>query len=236
MLVRIIFTLLLIVLTLSVSAGNWGTEVIPVISDKGVIIQIKNAPLPMDLLSHEIDSGLPNNIVYLLSFFSGDQALGVKTVKYMVIHDLWDENYRLEKNLGDKTVRQVYKEKGKLLKKLSGIEIKGFDAALLGNEYILRIQTVFNPIKIDRVKEVKDWFDGRSMEAIQRNKLAEASSGPQTFGTKGADVTQISRGPRFKKLFNKILEQYAENSESVGQWRSKLVTVNFKLPEITDEE
>lgn len=231
---------LLLILTVSVSvsiaAGHWKTAVIAGLEKDKIRIHVMRVPLPVDLVGREVDSGLPNNIVYLLSLRSNEQIIVERKIQYTVTYDLWEEDYYLTDNADCNEGYRIYKRKDELMDKLSSLDICDINPGTAKDGYILMIQTVFNPIKEDRIKEIQAWVSGGELETQARRGPVDTSSRSQSVILDTAAGRQRSRGPRFRKLFDKILEQYAENSDPVGQWRSEVVTVNFKLPEITDEE
>ncbi len=204
-------------------------------------ISISDIQFPEEILNKELESGLPNDFLFVLSVIQGDRPIAVETVNYRVIYDLWDEDYRLIMEPGSKSVQKIYQEKQDLILELSRLKMKEIDIQLFTvntMDCTLNIQTIFNPVKEDRIKKIQMWVDNERGSRQGAGTLHAASADGVRGAGKSNSISrgQASRGPRFRKLFDSILEQYTQDSDTVGQWRSEVISIKFQLSETVSEE
>ncbi|MFT4929461.1 MAG: hypothetical protein ACI8WB_005594 [Phenylobacterium sp.] len=211
-------------------------------------VTVKSIPYPAQL-DAELDSGLPNtiNVLLWLSDDSNDNGRLVATVDYQVTYDLWDEVYlvNITTHAGGVT-RHVVKTKTELLRRLSHItltQVVDLNTLVSATNTSLSTQVIVNPVDGERIKKIHAWIanskgfthepqDKRQSTSLT-NTVANSNRIAPVSGGVGASVTVTrSGGPRFQKLFDKILEQYMQTDEVPALWRSERVSQRLELQQL----
>lgn len=228
-------------------------------------ISTSNINYPPDILNIELKSGLPNTIELLIILSQEGSPLIQKIKHFSVIYDLWDEFYLIhELGTDTSTDMRVDSDKA-LKKVLSSLDIViPYDPKLFDPQIPITVsaQIFFNPVQSQRVKKIQNWI--RSSKGFDKfsneDELKSDSSSPsntsssannsagrasqQTLGINTAVISlsplstagsNPSSGPRFKKLFDKILEQHLSEDSIAAQWRSAPHTTKFAIKDIQNE-
>ncbi|PCK07393.1 MAG: hypothetical protein COA42_14555 [Alteromonadaceae bacterium] len=236
--------------TLSELCGAWEMN----LEQEGgqAYLQLDDLPYPLTELEKQLDSGLPNDIEISVHISNNSKRLLVYRLSYSVIYDLWEEHYTLVTNQAPsfggspRAATEVFKGKKALVNHLKQCRIdipKDVDNLIASGGYTFESQVFVNPIKSKRVKKIQKWVENSfnknrvRIDSSIRINTAAINSGPgSTTGlSKSIDtVSSRSRGPRFKKLFDQILDQYATSDVPAAQWRSEVM--RMKVPASTKNE
>lgn len=199
---------------------------------------------PAKFINKEINSGLPNLITFWLTIEQAGQQVFALQQDIKVVYDLWDEVYLL--NFSDSSNRQrqrTIKGKDKLRQFLGEIDSGPLlDLKRLNPDttYRLKAQVIVNPVKSERIKKIQDWLaTSKGFTPSESNKGQKTTLVVSTVsGPEGESITPSangvrSSGPRFKKLFDQILEQYIDADELPALWRSPVTSIEFNTEQLS---
>jgi hypothetical protein len=115
-------------------------------------------------------------------------------------------------------------------------------AELTDNQrYQIKAQVIVNPVKSERIKKIQNWLaTSKGFTPNSETTKHSTSLMRDTVNTIDGEKTPLasgvrSSGPRFKKLFDQILEQYMDSDEIPALWRSQVVTLKFTKEQLSDE-
>lgn len=230
-----------------------------------LIISTSNINYPQDILNIELRSGLPNTIDLLIILSQNGIQLTQKIKRFSVTYDLWDEFYLIKELGSNKNNDVRVDSDKALKKALSSFDIfMPYDSKLFDPEIPIAVsaQILFNPVQSQRVKKIQNWirtskgFDKFNNEdELNSDSSSQSNTSPSAINSVGragqqalASNTEIgslsrlnaassnpSSGPRFKKLFDKILEQNLSEDSIAAQWRSKPQTTIFAIKDEQNE-
>ena len=248
-----IFTLILLsFLTMPpVSAANVSLY----FADKNLNVKVDNIHYPKELLMREMKSGLPNVLDMMIKLMGSDGLEFNVQQRYIITYDLWDEHYSVSVIEPNAKHSKIIKTDAELLLWLSSIQLNGLgiqQVLLNKDEFKLSFQTFFNPVKSDRIKRIQSWIrtskgydvpeDELNSNSIrssqvtnnQLNLVRENNSilANNTLGNKAL----VSSGPRFQKLFDKILEDHMSQDAVAAQWKSKRFVKTFTTEKLVREK
>lgn len=206
------------------------------ISDGKVSATLSDIDYPTTVLVKALNSGLPNNINVLVIVSDNDKALYLHSVNHQITYDLWDEVYQVTTvHSNGQSKRDAVASLPVLLQQLSRITIDNItNNAVLASQlhYQLSAQVVINPVHVDQIEKIQAWLSNQSNQVLSQpttgHSNSAAGSGNLTISTIG-----VSSGPRFKKLFDKILEQQRQSNQTPALWRSKKVTTAINRAKLT---
>lgn len=215
-------------------------------------IYLNNIQYPDTLWEKELTSGLPNTVDFISRIYRDDSELATRVKRFNITFDLWDEEFTVTElapngNLADQWQVKNLDDVLIDLKWKRVISVSSFNLP----PTTVQLQIALNPIQEERIQKIKEWtatskgytVDNGLTEAQSRNFSASGSI-PQptnstapsgnsvgnvnaTSGAGQANTTSIGSGPRFKKLFDKILDQTIQSNGLVAQWQSdtELITI-----------
>ncbi len=213
-----------------------------------IYTKIERIHYPQKLLATELKSGLPNVIDIIILVNHNQKLIRQRSQSIMITYDLWDEHYQLTHISPRGTEKLIKKNESALFSYISSIS----DSTQISSRYFqhqqqleLSFQVIFNPIEGERVEKIKDWIrTSNGYDKTDNSKLLSTHHGkpignnltPNAIPV-GADglATISSSGPRFKKLFDKILDEYVTDDSIAAQWKSKVITQVIDFPS-TDNE
>lgn len=213
----------------------------PTIDNGQLSVTVAQLQYPKAKLGKALKSGLPNNISLWLSLTHNGKQIQAVHLNHQITFDLWDEVYLLQSrsSTGVQSSHSV-KSLEQLLQMLSSMTIDNImpeRAIATSNGYQLKAQVIVNPVQIERIKKIQAWIassNGYSKPAGNLTQRAATISNVTAnvaakvdVGASSAGVT--SSGPRFQKLFDKILEQYAQSDEIPALWHSQPIIADVKL-------
>jgi len=226
-------------------------------------ISSSNIDYPEKILNRELKSGLPNTIDLLIILSQNGTRMTQKIKRFSVVYDLWDEFYIFQE-LGSDNGPDVRVNSDMALKNvLSSLDIvvpyhpNSFDPEI---PIVVTAQIFFNPVQSQRIKKIQNWirtskgFDDIDNEAeLNSHSASQLNSNPSTINSVGrtgqqsigadtaiGSLSQVSAarpssGPRFKKLFDKILEQHLSEDSIAAQWKSAPQIATFSIKDIHNE-
>jgi hypothetical protein len=222
-------------------------------------ISASNINYPQDILNIELKSGLPNTIDLLIILSQDGTPVVQKIKRFSVTYDLWDEFYLIQE-LGKDKRNDIHVDNDKALKNaLSSFDIiMPYSPELFNSKVpiVVTAQIFFNPVHSQKIKKIQNWI--RTSKGF--NRVEDDSDSPpqpnQRAFTKSSlgrtnqraiiseteigslnqpNAASISSGPRFEKLFDKILEQHLSESSIAAQWRSTPKIATFSIKDIQNE-
>ena len=207
-----------------------------------IFLSLDDSPYPKTLLEKELESGLPNHITLMINLVGENKTIPLQLVSVSITYDLWDEHYVINSqeqllNSANERIENIVPNKNELLEILSHYKVKisGLSEQYLspGNNY-LQVQILVNPVKAERVARIQNWLkNAQSQPLATRNTKRDRGPASRLVSTSNNGIGGRSRGPRFKKLFDQILEQYAA-SEMPAQWRSIKIQVPLNRAILND--
>lgn len=152
-------------------------------------------------LKKELKSGLPLIMNLLVRYKS--QKIKEERVLYIIKsqYDLWEEHYTYEL-IAPFEHQTFHFSLDEIIKHYEIIKLPFQD---FSGEVDVKI--VINPVKREKVKLLKSW--------LAQNSVTHSSIDPGEVGAKAT-------GPRFKKLFNKLVEQYIDDQAMIGAYQYEL--------------
>lgn len=240
---KCIFFLILFLLSLIFSSQLSATEIRVMLLNNKISVGFDNISYPVKLFSQELKNGLPNVLDILVKIENQDRVLQQEIQSYVITYDLWDENYTLLRISAEEQKKLVLKNEKALmlyLSKMSTPDILDIDGYMRRESLTLSFQMFFNPIKEQRIEKIKSWIKTSYVNSNQVN----VAKGVNNISINNLDVGQrvgtssvaiISNGPRFQKLFDKILEEYAKEDSVAAEWKSKPVTEIFTIESLLRE-
>ena len=207
--------------------------------------EIRSYEVPKNIFTKEIDSGLPNVFHIYLVFENRENIIGVETMEYSVTYDLWDEKYivQIGNSIEKKTV--TVGEKSGLFKLMSSVPDKSVVSIISGlskGELLVKLRIAYNPVSKEKIEKIKSWVDGQETRSdINRGVIqdpavrgdaetGEVSVNINTNVNVNVGIQVSSNGPRFRGLFDRILEQRIEETQSLAQWVGKTKTIVINIP------
>lgn len=219
---KISYSLLLIIGVL-ISSATKAAHIENRQSVSGSYISIVDMPLPNKLLDKELTSGLPNNVSLIIKIYRKDKLLAQTRVNSKVIYDLWDEVFIVETLAPPSISVTRFTNKTRLLTSLKEINLsqvlhnKGISVP--ASELSISLQVIYNPVDKERIKKVQQWIrDNNGYGQLQNERLKKDNLPPNHSGN----------GLRFKKLFDKIIDDYIPEEGFSAQWKSK--SIRLEIP------
>ena len=231
-------------------------------NNKNLSANIRNINLPVNLLLLELKSGLPNYVNLIVIVGNERESIYQYSLSLIVTYDLWDEHYMV--NRFDPTGHKKVNIKGdqELLVYLANHQLRNFvDLSKITNTKVLTLsyRILFNPVKAERIKKIKNWIrtsngfdelDEEDNDSGELNSSVLASRRSTNTNSNRPPITDangnrldfsggtpsVSSGPRFQKLFDKILEQNMSGDSVAADWKSEVVSKTFSLTELINEK
>lgn len=215
------------------------------IKDHQLHTQLIDIRYPARFIDKELNSGLPNTITYWATLNQGNERLSSLQTQWQITYDLWDEIYLLSIMRSDGYQQDIQIKTLQALKdKLNRLNIGPLlnTAELTNNQrYQIKAQVIVNPVKSERIKKIQNWLaTSKGFTPNSETTKHSTSLMRDTVNTIDGEKTPLasgvrSSGPRFKKLFDQILEQYMDSDEIPALWRSQVVTLKFTKEQLSDE-
>jgi hypothetical protein len=212
---------------------------------------IKGVKFPVGEVLQEMKSGLPNRVNLIVSLDDKNSNLHRRSISYFVTYDLWDENYQIISSTHQSHNQNKIKGDSQLIEFLSNYELPNLllvsDQKLTGT-MTLTYRLIFNPVDNERVAKIKNWIQTSQGFEVQVNNdvyvgganIPRLGVGSGTAINEGNSArtnnSLISSGPRFQKLFDKILEQNMSEDTIAAQWKSQLFVETFSLATVKNEK
>jgi hypothetical protein len=220
--------------------------------------KVDNIKYPKALLMREMKSGLPNVLEMIMELAGTSGFETIVQLRYIITYDLWDEHYLVTSSKHGTQEKKTFKTDAQLLHWLSSVNLNNINNdQIFANEkeVQLNFQSFFNPVKSERIKKIKSWistskgFDA-SGEALHANTNSskQFTKNPQTLvsgensllSRKSAVISSnsvpMSSGPRFQKLFDKILADHLSEDAIAAQWKSERLITTFTLESLLREK
>jgi hypothetical protein len=226
-------------------------------------ISTSNIDYPEGVLNRELKSGLPNTIDFLIRLSQNGTQVTQQVKRFSVVYDLWDEFYLIQE-IGSEKIADVRIDSDIGLKNvLSSLDIivpyqpNSFAPDI---PIVVSTQIFFNPVQSQRIKKIQNWirtskgFDKIDNEdELNSHSPSQLNSNPSSIHSLGGATQQAvsnntapsslnqvnaarpSSGPRFKKLFDKILEQHLSEDSIAAQWKSAPQIATFSIKDIQNE-
>ncbi|TQV89672.1 hypothetical protein [Aliikangiella coralliicola] len=211
---------------------------------------------PERLVYQELKSGLPNMIDFIIKLKDETSQISRQKFSLIITYDLWDEHYSISRLDSGSLTQQLVKDENELKNAISNIAFADFYTfgkrpstdAQLNKEYSISIQVLFNPVRAERVKKILNWirtsngYDevNEQSEFTLASRQSAASKPPSNpvniIAGDSHKRTVNSGGPRFQKLFDKILEQQMSDDQTSAQWKSQVITQSFTLKSLARED
>lgn len=235
--------LLLVGFSISVNQQVSASEVSLQVTEGGLSLSIKNVDFPIEKIMQEMKSGLPNRVNLMVSIDNKRGNITRRSQVYEIVYDLWDENFKVASHLSGGTVNEVIKSDKLLIAFLSNYSLPGIiklPSTNNNSDLTITHRVIFNPIDNERIKKIKDWIQTSqgfevSEEKQQGNNFAAPVATSRTLaspqGPRGIAQGATSSGPRFKKLFDKILEQNMSADSVAALWKSETTKVMLAVPD-----
>jgi hypothetical protein len=212
-------------------------SVTPAINKGQLSVTVGEIQYPKTKLSKALNSGLPNNISLWLTLTHNSEQVQAIHLNHQITYDLWDEVYLVQSqsSTGVQSSHTVNSLE-QLLQILSSMTLDNImpgRTIKASSGYQLKAQVIVNPVQIDRIKKIQAWIASSNGHKKPSTVLAHkpvglgANASAVDFGVSATGVA--STGPRFQKLFDKILEQYTQSDEIPALWHSQPVIVDVKL-------
>ncbi len=220
--------------------------------EKKLSILVKKIELPRELFLKEVKSGLPNIINMSLKLEQGGIVRSDNTVELVITYDLWDEHFYVNYIQRGMISQAIYYNEDTLFNAITNIRFESVVSEKISNtkkSANLIFRTIFNPVNMEKVKRIQAWikssngFDISTSDKISTNPTPKIGSitiksKPKiTNGNKPSiNFVENSSGPRFKKLFDKILEENMSGDLIAAQWKSKVTTTNIPITSLINEQ
>lgn len=250
---------------LIIAMQTQGLEMQASIINNSLSLTIRDIDYPSRLLQQELTSGLPNKIDVLVEVKNGENSLLGFVKNYTIIYDLWDEQFNVTESSGhlDSFKLSSTKTINDMLSTLVINDILSLDRLDSSRKYLISAQVAFNPVREERIQKIKEWTatskgftvdpdtvesqskllaangnsaSDRSNAIITGGAIGPGESPTSAIGSNTGVVTEPSSGPRFQKLFDRILDQYLDSEDVVAQWRSKKIEKTFTVDELNAEQ
>ena len=232
-------------LLLLASGAASAIDIQPSVKGKHLHAGLSNISYPDRFITKEVNSGLPNQVTVWMTLSEGGKQLHLVNQQLQITYDLWDEVYRVQVNgSGQTSVQFVATDNRALQQRLRHLQLGQLTQLVNLNPaltYRLSAQVIVNPVQTERIRKIQAWLASSKgftpSEASgdrQNTSLMRAS-----VRAGGQDVTPEtggvrSSGPRFKKLFDQILEQHMDD-DIPALWRSDVVVVEFQPEQLSNE-
>jgi hypothetical protein len=210
-------------------------SLIPASNNGYIGCSITRIEYPANQLKKELISGLPVRVSVTVSLFRDKTVVVKKGIIITVTYDLWDELFNLEMISNTEVIKKVFKSIELLINDLNNIKvkkIKSLGELDLHANYVLEGTVVLNPVKKEKIKQIQKMVaeTGTTYRNIDTNNRF---SSPIGYGENDGDF--LSTGPRFKKLFDKLFEQYTNEDEEIGLWKTSGSSSPFTREFITGD-
>jgi hypothetical protein len=202
-------------LLLLASIGADAAEVIVTLQNGKLGARVDAIAFP-GTLPKELGSGLTNRIYARVSVMDAQQILDRRAVEVAIRFDLWDEKFAVVSAMNGATEARLLENAKQVDSLLAALPLPGlFDAAALPatRELVLRVEVLLNPIDREKMRMIRKWVTQNST--------------PEIGGDEGISV---SNG-----IFNRIFEQYAEDSDVAAVWRTAVDSKPFRLDGLVNE-
>ncbi len=207
----------LALLLLSVTATASAADVHVTLIDGKLGARVDALSYPATL-PRELTSGLTNRLYARVSVSDARMVLGQKVVEYAIRYDLWDQIFSMASTLdGVPAETRPLATRAELDAVLAALPLpRLFDAATLpaAAELTLRVEVLLNPIGREKMRMIRKW-------------VAQNST-PEVGGDRGISMSNA--------LFNRIFEQYADDSEVAAVWRSVVSSAPFRLERLKHDQ
>jgi hypothetical protein len=201
-------------------------------------IEVKGFELPQSVMIKALTSGLPNHISLQIALRVDGNIVKRGSIDYKVTYDLWDEVFLVHISQGPDQQHVVLKDTTLLFNELSNTRLT---MHVPHSVQELSIQMVVNPIEASRIKRIHRWIaqskghdvdesqpeQVRSISDRQRATLSDGiGSGDAYTGAYSSSPNPIK--PRFEKLFDKLLKEYADPNDIPALWKSAVYVMSLQ--------
>lgn len=208
-------TRLFALLLLLASVGAEAAEVVVRIENGKLGARVDAIAFP-DTLPRELISGLTNRIYARVSVMDAQHILDRRAVEVAIRYDLWDEKFSVVSTTNGAAESRILENAKEVDALLAALPVpRLFDAAALpaARELVLRVEVLLNPIDREKMRMIRKWVTQNST--------------PEIGGDEGISM---SNG-----IFNRIFEQYAEDSDVAAVWRTTVDSKPFRLDGLANE-
>jgi hypothetical protein len=202
-------TRLVALLLLLASIGADAAEVVVTIENGKLGARVDEIAFP-DALPRELIGGLTNRIYARVTVLDAQRVLDRRAVEVAIRFDLWDEKFSVLSTMNGTSGSLILEDAKAVDTLLAALPLPGlFDVAALPGtrELVLRVEVLLNPIDREKMRMIRKWVTQNST--------------PQVGGDEGISM---SNG-----IFNRIFEQYAEDSDVAAVWRTTVDSKPFRL-------
>lgn len=225
---KVSYTLLTLMLLIQSSLAT-ATHIESRVDNQGQYFSVVDLPLPEKLLNKEMTSGLPNNVSVIVKLYHQQKLITQTRVNTKIIYDLWDEVFIVETFNPPSLLVNRYAKKSNLMAELREFNLSALlsnnEINIPANKLTATVQVIYNPVDKERIKRVQQWirenngYSQLNTEQFQKDNLPPNNSG---------------NGLRFKKLFDKIIDDYIPEEGFSAQWKSTVI--KLQLPSAEKQE
>jgi hypothetical protein len=199
------------------------------------LVEVKGLQLPSSTMVKAITSGLPNHLSLQFALHADDTVVQRRSIDYQVTFDLWDEVFRVKISNGTNQRLVVFEEIKLLFKELSSARLT---MDIPGNVQAISAQMVVNPIEVARIKRIHRWIAQSKGHEVDEDeplqvrdnanlqRLAPPSSVTRASNTDGLKLHTVVT-PRFEKLFDRLLKEYADPNDIPALWKSTVYVMSL---------
>lgn len=241
-------TLLPLVCFLGLNLPLHAIELSVIKQKQQLAIHLTDIHYPNELLIKEVNSGLQSRFFSIITFEKAGEVFNQCSYSINVTYDLWDEHYLIEQIVDRGLVSSfVISDVKTVFNMLKNLEIQCPLKDLQPEQNMLiKAQVFVNPVEHKRIEKIKTWINSSQGHKASKESTvnhADVGSNQSTIiNVDGQSVKSIIKGstvavrPRFEKLFDKILSQYAGPSDVVSLWKSSQASIKINLRQVKDEK
>ena len=231
----------MIVLSAIIAPQLFAEELQVSIVDDRLNLVVKEILYPEKELLLELKNGLPNELEFFLTLSQSQNVFYQHSVRYKITYDLWDEHFIVHNS--HKGTQQTVKTDQALFNFLSRISISdlyNLPEAKKNSPFNISYRLFFNPVKSEKIKKIQQWmrtskgYSSTSDSTVKPPSVYTRANQGITSGGQNPSFggSLNSSGPRFQKLFDKILEEYMSDDAIAAQWKSKSKSHVIDLKEL----
>ncbi len=222
------------------------TEVSLSVVDGHVIANFNQIDYPVKLLKQELKSGLPNTIDVVIKIKRDSEVFFQEAYRFNMIYDLWEEMFFVTRTVRSGVIRKQFKNDDVLLDYLSNlnkVKLLLTDNAMRAKKLTVSFQIFFNPVQSERIKKIQQWMKSSYVDSnkVKTGQFTARKQSPRNITRRSREHSEssvtgiVGSGPRFQKLFDKILEQHVSEGSMAAQWKSEPVLKEFSVKSIVNE-
>jgi hypothetical protein len=215
---------------------------------KATLVKVKDFQLPIAIVKKALVSGLPNHISMQFVLSADGNPFQRESIDYAVTYDLWDEMFMVQISQGMNQRHIVVNEMKLLLSELTNASLV---MDIPNHTEEISVQLVINPIEAARIKRIHRWIAHSKGHEVDEQDPQQVSSisnrqqtlSPATFGNrpKTSTVSSLAENtisvsssaenvtkPRFEKLFDRLLKEYADPNDIPALWKSAVYVMSLQ--------